>query len=127
MPRLSESEFTALLDGENSIEGIVYVATTNEFEALGEKIRCRPSRFDLVLEVKNPGAEERAAYLRSRNVGDHPLMEDMVEASEGFSFAHLKELIIAVCCFGRELKEEVERLRGMLPEVKKVTVSDGYD
>lgn len=107
------SIFTALLDGEKSIGGVVFLATTNYIDQLEQRVKARPSRFDKVIEIGPPPAGARALYLRSRGLSEAEVTA-WVALTEGFSFAHLKELVIAVCCFEGELESEAKRLRGML-------------
>jgi Cdc6-like AAA superfamily ATPase len=44
--RFGEREILSLLDGENQTDNVVFLATTNYPERLGERILNRPSRFD---------------------------------------------------------------------------------
>lgn len=107
-----ENELLDLLDGGKSIEGVVYVATTNYLERLPSRIVDRPSRFDKIFLIEGPPASVRRQYLQSRNVGDTKAeLEKWVKASEGLSMAHLKELIISVAILGNDLKKEAARLR----------------
>lgn len=111
-----EHAILALLDGETQIDNVVYVATTNYPERLDRRLVNRPSRFDEVIKVDMPTAEARGVYLRARcNRMELPddKMSEWVKDSEGFSVAHLRELIVAVFCLGREYKETVQRLRSM--------------
>jgi hypothetical protein len=108
----NESEVLAVLDGESSVDNVVFIATTNYPEDLDGRIKNRPSRFDRVVEIGMPNAEARYVYLKSRNIPEEEI-DAWVEASNGFSIAHLKELIVGVKIFGEKLKDVVARLRGM--------------
>jgi AAA+ superfamily predicted ATPase len=90
------------LDGFQENTGIVVVATTNYPEKLDPAILSRPSRFDRKYQFDLPGAPERHAYLnkwRATLDGDlelaEPWLESVIEITEGFSFAYLKELIVS--------------------------------
>jgi hypothetical protein len=109
--RYGEAEILSLLDGEASIDHVVYLATTNYPENLDGRVVNRPSRFDKVVKIGMPNAEARAMYLRSRGIERD--ITPFVELTNGFSIAHLKELIVSVCCFGNDLEEEAERIRNM--------------
>lgn len=109
--RWGEADILALLDGENSIENVVFLATTNYPENLDGRVVNRPSRFDRIVKIGMPSAEARALYLKSRKV-DFDITK-AVELTNDFSIAHLKELVISVCCFGNNLEEEIDRIRGM--------------
>lgn len=117
-----ESAVLSLLDGENSINNVVFLATTNYPENLDGRVVNRPSRFDRVVKIGMPNAAARKMYLESRDITDEIDIDAWVAATDGFSIAHLKELIIGVCCYGNSFKTEIERLRRMF---NKVSSSDG--
>ncbi len=109
-----ENEWLSVLDGESQIDDVVFLATTNYIEALDKRFTDRPSRFDIVVPVPMPGARARAAYLMNKEKSLSPEeIIDWTERSIGFSFAHLKEMIIAVKCLGNGLDATVDRLRNM--------------
>lgn len=108
--KFGESEYLALLDGESQVNNIVFVATTNYPERLDKRFTDRPSRFDTVRYVGMPSAAARHAYLHAK-IGDRPELDTMVSGSDGFSIAHLRELIILTQCFGRDLDDALGRLR----------------
>ena len=110
----SESSVLALLDGELQVDNILFLATTNFPEKLGRRIMDRPSRFDLIKEIGMPTASTREIYLKSKNLGlTDSEMEDWIEKTNGFSLAHLRELIVSVFCHDRSLEETIGRLREM--------------
>jgi hypothetical protein len=109
-----ESRVLSLLDGENSIDNVVFLATTNYPENLDGRVVNRPSRFDRVVKIGMPNEEARSAYIHSRM----PELSEVdlalwVSLTKNFSLAHIKELIVSVCCFGNELKETAKRLKEM--------------
>ena len=111
-----EHETLALLDGESSVDNVVFVATTNYPEHLDGRVVNRPSRFDRVVKIGMPSPAARKLYIESRGVpGD---VRRWVDLTEGFSLAHIKELIIGVCCFEGDLDAEADRLRGMSKKPK---------
>lgn len=112
--RYGEHELLALLDGEAQVDSIVFVATTNYPERLDRRFVDRPSRFDTVRYIGMPSAAARRLYLQTKEPSlTNDELDLWVGASEGFSIAHLKEMIIAVRCFGQPLKDVVERLEEM--------------
>jgi len=110
-----DSDLLSLLDGETQIDNVVYIATTNYPERLDPRLVNRPSRFDIVAKIGMPSAEARGVYLRSRSkqLSDKEI-DEWVQATEEFSFAHLKELIDSVEVFERPFAECVERLKMMM-------------
>lgn len=108
-----ESDVLSLLDGESSIDNVVFIATTNYPEELDGRVVNRPSRFDKVIKIGMPNVEARKVYLKSRGLETIIDVDAWAEATEGFSIAHIKELIVGVCCYGNEFKAEIGRLKRM--------------
>lgn len=109
--RYDEAAYLALLDGEAQVDNIIWLATTNYPERLDKRFVDRPSRFDTVRYVGMPCAASRATYLRSKL----PSMEDReideyVRLSDGYSIAHLRELIVLTQCFEVPLAAAIKRL-----------------
>jgi AAA+ superfamily predicted ATPase len=96
------SFFLNELDGFAANQGIITLATTNHPERLDPAILDRPSRFDMKYHFELPGFDERRDYLglwNDRLVGEMRLtveeLKAVAEATDGFSFAYLKELILS--------------------------------
>lgn len=124
--KFGENEYLALLDGEAQVDCICYLATTNYPEFLDKRFVDRPSRFDTIRYIGMPSAAARRVYLQTKESsleGDE--LDEWVQASEGFSVAHLKEMIIAVKCFGQSLEDVVKRLAEM--HERKPTSEDSPD
>lgn len=90
------------LDGFRSNTGVVVLATTNHPEDLDTAILDRPSRFDRKYYFQLPSESERRTYLEKWNQELQPDMRMsevvaavLVDKTEGFSFAYLKELVVA--------------------------------
>lgn len=116
-----EHALLALLDGETQIDNVVFVATTNYPERLDQRLVNRPSRFDEIIKIDMPSAEARSVYFRARlnkmELSDAKLVE-WVKDTEGLSIAHLKEIVVAVYCLGREYPETLRRLKAMRNALK---------
>jgi SpoVK/Ycf46/Vps4 family AAA+-type ATPase len=109
-----ENEFLALLDGEAQVDNIVFVGTTNYPEELDRRFVDRPSRFDLVIQVGMPTAAARHLYLKNKEPSlTEAELKEWVEQSDGYSIAHLRELIILCKCYQYSLKDAVHRLYTM--------------
>ncbi len=122
-----EHEVLALLDGELQIDNVVFIATTNYPERLDKRIVNRPSRFDIVKLIGMPNAEARAMYLGRKNkrLVDNPEeLSQWVKESDGFSIAHLKELIVSVEVFEVTLNHAIKRLKKMMDHPPKSTDTD---
>jgi hypothetical protein len=110
--RYGEAEMLSLLDGESSIDNVVYIATTNYPENLAGRVVNRPSRFDKVIKIGMPNAGAREMYLKSRGLSQETV-DAWVPLTDGFSIAHLKELVVGVEVLGEPLDDVVKRLRRM--------------
>lgn len=123
-----EASLLALLDGELQIDNVVFVATTNYPERLDKRITNRPSRFDIIKKIEMPSAEARALYLAHKNPRlnkNKSELKKWVDATKGFSIAHLKELIVSVEVFNVPFKESVDRLTSM--RQAQLESDDGMD
>ena len=112
-----EADLLAMLDGDLQIDNVVFIATTNYPEKLDKRLVNRPSRFDIVRKIGMPTAEARAVYLAARNgrlVENEEEFEKWVEQTDGFSIAHLKELIVSVEALDADFDETITRLRVMM-------------
>src|SRR5581483_10359657 len=121
--RHGDHGFLALLDGETQISNVVHVATTNYPEYLDRRFVDRPSRFDTIMLVDMPAAEARRVYFKAKE----PALDDVtlarwVKRSEGYSIAHLREVIVAARCFEQPEDEVFQRLDEMRSEA---IASDG--
>jgi AAA+ superfamily predicted ATPase len=111
--RFGEAAYLAMLDGESQVDNIVFIATTNYPERLSSRFSNRPSRFDTVRYVGMPTAAARRLYLSAKLPQLNGQAEALVEASEGFSIAHLRELVVLTQCFGYDLESSAARLKRM--------------
>lgn len=111
--RHSEHDLLALLDGETQISNVVFLATTNYPDRLGGRIVNRPSRFDERIFVDMPSVVTRRAYLAKVTAGHAVDLDQWADDTQGMSISHLRELVVAVCCLGREYGDTLSRLRSM--------------
>ena len=121
-----EADMLALLDGDLQIDNVVFIATTNYPEKLDKRMVNRPSRFDIVRKIGMPTPEARAIYLAARNprIADTDELYEWVDATDEFSIAHLKELIVSVEALGQGFDQTVERLRVMIEKQPSSTDDD---
>ncbi len=98
----NRSFFLNELDGFAANTGIVVLATTNHAERLDPALVNRPSRFDRKYHFGLPDEAERYAYLEAWHEALEPELRTTVSAitataaaTEGFSFAYLKELCLS--------------------------------
>lgn len=98
----NRSFFLNELDGFSSNHGILSIATTNHPERLDPAILDRPSRFDRKYHFELPQQPERLTYLKlwngklEKDLRCAPKsLQKVAEATEGFSYAYLKELVLS--------------------------------
>lgn len=115
-------EMLSLLDGELQVDNVLYLATTNYIDKVSERMRNRPSRFAVVVEIGPPSAEARKVYLEHKLLDATPAEIDAwVKASEGMVLDQIKDLIVSVKCFGLSLSEAIEKIGGMKFEQPQTT------
>jgi len=112
--RHGEHALLALLDGENQINNVVHIATTNYPHRLDRRFIDRPSRFDTIKKVGMPSEAARRVYFTAKEPGlPGATIDRWVELTEGYSVAHLREVCIATQCFLQPEDEVFERLNAM--------------
>lgn len=97
----NRSYFLNEMDGFASNEGILTIGTANNPEKLDPALAERPSRFDRRYTFTKPAITERERYLREYTEQLEPALRlgddaaEVAEATDGFSFAYLKELVLS--------------------------------
>jgi len=96
---LNVSSFLNLMDGISAKNGLLVIATANNFKKLPYSITDRPSRFDRKFEIPLPNQEMAYIYLK-RWFGaliTAKKCKELAKLSEkyGFSYAYLKEIYIS--------------------------------
>jgi len=111
-----EIEILAVLDGEDRMDNVVFIATTNYITQIPMRISNRPSRFASVIEVGLPGPAARKMFLEAKlHKDDNVNLDEWVKVTEGLTIDHLKDLIISVMCLKLPLESAAEKLRSMGP------------
>jgi hypothetical protein len=113
----------SILDGEQSLQGAVFIAMTNHKERLPPRIANRPGRFDRVVYVDCPPPAVQVEYLRrvaARNPGTTAeeaakTAMTIVEALSGLpiSMGHLREAFISTVLMGVDLRVIRKRFEDM--------------
>lgn len=119
-----ESEVINILDGVDTFDKVVYLATTNYPEKLSDRILNRPSRFDRRFYIGTPSEMERMVYIKTISEGVSKIqISKWVKDTDGFTIAHIKELFISVEVMGDDYDKSLAYLKEMK---KKITSeSDG--
>jgi hypothetical protein len=97
----NRSFFLNQLDGFEKNVGMIVLATTNHPDKIDPAIMDRPSRFDRKYHFDLPELPERMSYLRlwqgklaSKVDWTDATTDKLAEATAGFSFAYIKELVV---------------------------------
>lgn len=120
--QFGEEAFLDFLDGLNSIDNVVYVATTNYLDRIPDRIKDRPSRFDKKYKIKKPEELDRKLYFESKLKGDDFTKYDipkLIKDTRGFTMAHLKEVFISLYILGNAYDE-------VIPRLKKSKITDNH-
>lgn len=101
-----------LLDGQDKVSGVLFLGTTNHIERIHPKF-LREGRFDLKITIGMPPKEGRVAYLKEKIgvVEAETLIEEIADATDGFSFAQLREYVISVYCYKKNPQQVIERIK----------------
>jgi AAA+ superfamily predicted ATPase len=98
----NRSVFLNQLDGFERNVGLIVVGTTNHPERLDPSLLERPSRFDRKYHFGLPSPALRTRYIekwRDKLAGrvkiSDMIAHEIVEGTEGFSFAYLQELFVS--------------------------------
>lgn len=97
------------LDGSTSIENHLVILTSNNTTDLTDAI-LRPSRIDLIYEIPNPSKEVRRLYFQKKEI-DPEIITDLTNKTDGFSFAELKEVFVAIKVLGKTVDETIQRIK----------------
>jgi SpoVK/Ycf46/Vps4 family AAA+-type ATPase len=112
-----EGKLLSLLDGEDTVDNILYLCTTNYIDRIPERV-LRPGRIDRRISVPCPPRAGRIAFLKSKIGGpitgddnNSAVINRLADATDGLSFAHLRELLVGVYCLGHKPEEVIKRLK----------------
>lgn len=119
-------EMLNFLDGKDSWDDCLVLATTNYPERIPGNMIARPSRFDRVIEIGPPCGNSRKKYLEIM-LGKENVYSLLIEKTKGLSFAQLKEACL-ISKIGQknfisaiiEMKERSEMLKkSFMPDIDK--------
>lgn len=109
-----DDELLSYLDGENQIDKVINIATTNYPNKLDKRIINRPRRFDVIINVPFPEEHLRVAYFKEKLKINGKELAEWVKLTKGFSFAGCADLIIHVKCLNEDLTEAAAKVRSLL-------------
>lgn len=112
--RYGESSLLSLLDGEDSVDHVLNLASTNYPEKLDRRIVGRPRRFDRIIKIGYPEPDMRKYYFTEKLKLSEEEVEVWVNATENFTFAAMTELVISVKCLGNPFNKSLKRIKDLL-------------
>ncbi len=115
-----EDELLSILDGENQVDHILNLGTTNYPEKLDRRIVSRPRRFDRVIKIGMPTESQRRLFLTEKLI-ENKEIEKWISETKGLSFASLAELVVSTMCLGNNFEDTLKILKSM--EKEKISSS----
>lgn len=96
MPHLDAlPQILTFLDGQDSWDNMLMLATTNFPERIPINLVDRPSRFDRIIRIDQPDEPVRRKYLETV-LGKDKVTREILDKTKGMSVAHLKEICVQV-------------------------------
>lgn len=112
--RYGESNLLSLLDGEDSVDHVLNLASTNYPEKLDKRLVGRPRRFDRIIKIGYPEPDMRKFYFTEKLKLSDKEVQEWVDATENFTFAAMTELVISVKCLGNSFEKSLKRIQDLL-------------
>lgn len=106
------------LDGLKKNKGVVTILTSNNPEKLPDTLLDRPGRFHDIIEFKLPNKEIRKNMLELWIGGLGDYEKEIIKKTEGFSGAHMEELVNFAKIIAKE--DEMEINKALLVSLDKM-------
>lgn len=114
------SEFLNFLDGVNTVNKSLFIATTNYPHALDDAIIKRPSRFDQKYFIGLPDEKMRTKFLNHFfKDADESHIHQAVQRTEGFTGAMFKEVFILTGLQDCSMEQAIEKMRDQMDIQKR--------
>lgn len=110
-----EPDLLDFLDGKNSINHHIVIATSNNTEDISDAL-LRPSRIDLCIEINNPSEQTRREFFKFKNT-PADIVEELVSVTKNCSLAELKEIYICICLLDYSIEDAL--IKVLEPRDKK--------
>lgn len=104
---LNMSAFLEFMDGEHTLKNCIIIATTNYPYELEANLANRPSRFDMVYNIKNPSS--KLSYTILSNLLNREVT-DSEFTPKNLSFAQLKEVALLHKMYQISLSEAQQKM-----------------
>lgn len=107
---LYEHQLLANLDGEQQVEGILWMFTTNFGHQMPERVLSRSRRIQFQFPFGPPSAPMRRKYLKMQGIEGKDL-EKFVTATAGFTIDQIAGLITSTLMFNQPADEVLQEVR----------------
>lgn len=124
-----ESAALSFLDGQDQLNHVVHIATTNKPDVLADRFIRRPGRFDLICEINAPRPETRRAYLEAqfKHILSEEKITHIVKETDGLSLGYLREIVVTHTLLDISIEETVARLKDSATRIYKIqSAKRGY-
>lgn len=103
----------SFLDGQDQVNNIVHVASSNQPEKIADRFIKRPGRFDLVIGINEPTDETREAYLRHvcKDQIAPDQLHELVRKTNGLGLVYLREIAASYLCLDIPIDETINRMK----------------
>lgn len=104
-------EILEMMDGMNTVNHVMFIATTNNPEKLAPKLK-RKGRFDEHIKIPNPHFSLRRKYIEQKfkNRLSSDDKTKMAVMSEGMGYGDLRELFLSITGHGMSISKAMKRL-----------------
>lgn len=105
------SKWLNIMDGTDTVNNIIFLATSNYPEKIDTRFTTRPSRFDTIYTISPPTSDDREAYIKAK----YPeysveYIQKVATDTKGLSYATLKELLVATSVYGLDYDVTLNKL-----------------
>lgn len=109
-------QILTFLDGQDSWDNMLLLATTNYPERIPMNLIDRPSRFDRIIRIDQPDELVRRKYLET--VLDNGMVtQEVLDKTKGMSIAHLKEMCVQVKMQNKPVLDVIKEMEDRKAEI----------
>jgi SpoVK/Ycf46/Vps4 family AAA+-type ATPase len=118
LAEFGETDTLDILDGQEFLENVVFLATTNYPEDLSERFMNRPNRFARKFKMPHPSRTSRRRFLEDvlKTCELKIDIDRWIKDTDEMSIDHLNNLFTSVVVLGQSYEEAIQNLRDMNEE-----------
>jgi SpoVK/Ycf46/Vps4 family AAA+-type ATPase len=109
----------SLIDGRDSMENVVVIATTNYPEKLEKRLTNRPGRFARLFQIGYPTEEIRKIFIKHKLQNEsEEIIDEIINKTDGLILDHIREVILQTKIYKRNIDEVVGEIRKNTSTIK---------